>query len=151
MNDLERIQHVMRDIGPMDDDILAVVQTADDRWAVRFDDVDVDIELDTENERLMLSTTIGPAPAKRLETVYATLLTYSMLWRETGGIRMAMTNHGGDVLQMIELATSRLTPALLTIVAGNLCARTRIWRAFFITGVLPDIPADFTHEIMIRV
>lgn len=131
MKSVDDVNAVMADAGPLDDAIVSVARTADDRWVVQFDAVDVHVEYDEATGRVMLSAVIGLVPPLRTAAVYEALLSYSSLWRETGGVHMALNGPGGDVMQMVDLPASELRPDILVTVAVNLAERTLIWRGFF--------------------
>jgi hypothetical protein len=133
MDDKAFVRLTMQEVGPRDDRILQVLQTGDESWAVRFEEVDVLIELDPETRRLMFSCELGLVPEERREEVYQLLLTYSLLWRETGGLRMAL-DADNQAIQLVDLHCSSLTTELLAIVLHNLEERTLLWREFIAGG-----------------
>ena len=130
MTDQERVARLMTEVGPLDDDIVEVAQTSDDSWAIRFEDVDIEVERDPLGGRLVLSAEIAVPRREDRVTVYEALLSYSMLWRETGGLRMALAEPGGAAVQLVDVSIADLTPKLLATVAANLAERTLVWRAF---------------------
>lgn len=120
----------MREIGPRDDGILEILQTGDESWAMRFQDVDIEVELEPEFRRLMLSTEIGAPNDDQRAPFYEAMLLYNLLWRDTGGVRMGLAEAGGPVLQMIDLHCSSITTDMLVAVVRNLNDRTLLWRDF---------------------
>jgi hypothetical protein len=134
MDDLERIDLIMQEIGPRDDGIDQVLRLDEEIWAVRFADVDIEAEFDAPSRRLMLSADIGAPPADLQAHMYEAALTYSMLWRDTGGVRMAISESGGPITHMADLHCSDLTAATMAIVLRNFNDRTLIWRKY-IEGV----------------
>lgn len=121
---------LMSEVGPLDDAILACIKTPDGAYAIRFEEVDVLVERDDDRDRIALSVEIGaPRPSRALE-VYETLLSYNMLWRETGGVRMALTGRKGSVVQFVDLTGGEINPRSIVTVAANLASLTEIWRAF---------------------
>lgn len=126
---LGEIDLILQEAGPREDGILGVLRIADDRWTIRFEEVDVEVECNSETGRVLFAAVIGPPPPSRARAVYEALLSYTMLWRETGGVRMGLNGPAGEAVQMVELAADELDPALAAVVAGNLAARTLVWRA----------------------
>lgn len=124
------ISIIMTEVGPLDENILAVLRTGDESWAIRFEAVDVEAEFDPAGGRLMLSTTVGVPPPPRAATVYETLLTYSTAWRETGGVRMGLSRPGGELVQMADIVAADITPALVVTMAVNLAERSLYWRGY---------------------
>jgi hypothetical protein len=145
MTDMRNIRETMLELGQLDESVLEILQISDDCFAVRYEDVDVELEFDATSGRILLSTEIAtPEPEKRLE-IYETLLNYSLLWQETGGVRMALAGHGGPAIQMVDLDTAGLQPNLLRTVLANLVDRTIIWRAFFASDGEAEVPFDALH------
>jgi hypothetical protein len=152
MSDHELVRLVMQEVGPRDDEILEVLQTGDQSWAARFADVDIELELEPETRRLMLSAEIGAPPEETRASIYETMLLYNLLGSDTGGVHMALSEAGGAVVQMVDLHCSALTTELLVTVLHNLNERTLIWREFFAGGaeqgetVAP--PPPFEHPMI---
>jgi hypothetical protein len=145
MTDMRDIQETMVDVGKLDESVLEILQISDDCLVARYEDVDVEVEFDAASGRILLSTEIAtPTPDKRLE-IYETLLNYSLLWQETGGVRMALAGRGGPAIQMVDLETAGLRPDLLRTVLANLVDRTIIWRAFFASDGVAEVPLDALH------
>jgi len=128
--DVIEFDRLMSEVGPLDDMILACIKTPDGAYAVRFEDVDVLVERDGDRDRIALSVEIGAPPPSRALEVYETLLSYNLLWRETGGVRMALTGRKGSVVQFVDLTGSEINPRSIATVAANLASLTEIWRAF---------------------
>ncbi len=129
MEDTE-FDRLMGAVGPQDDAILAVVKTPDGAYAIRFEEIDVLVERDMDRDRIALSIELGvPRPTNAL-SVYETLLSYNMLWRETGGVRMALTGKGGAVVQFVDLTGAEINAVGIATVASNLASLSNIWLAF---------------------
>jgi Tir chaperone protein (CesT) family len=150
MDDRDFIRSIMQEVGPRDDGILQVLQTSDNFWVVRFEEVDVELELDPEMRRLTLSAEIGVVTEEKRAKLYETLLLYNLLWRETGGLRMALAEPGGSVIQCVDMHCSALTTELLAIVLHNLDERTLLWREFFEGGDAPEPVIDAPEYSMIQ-
>jgi hypothetical protein len=151
MKDLEKITLVMAEVGPLDEEIYEVLRLKEDFWAVRFAEVDVEVEFEAASGRLVLSAEIGAAPAERQAEIYETLLMYNLLWRETGGVRMALSEPDGGVIQSVDLLLSIVDANLLAIVLHNLNERTTMWREFFAGGVAPDASPTYPEHPMMQV
>ena len=151
MEDLEQIALVMQEVGPRDDGIEQVLRLDEQTWAVRFSDVDIEAEFDPPMQRLMLSADIGRPPPELQTRMYEVALTYSMLWRDTGGVRMAMSEAGGPLTHMVDLAAPALTTATMAVVLRNFNDRTLIWRQY-IEGTQDAPPApEALDPTLIRV
>src|SRR6476620_506257 len=102
MVETAKIQQLMEELGPASDDVAGVAQSAENFWAVDYDEAGVvTLELDAEGGKLLLSTDLGqPDDERRLE-VYTACLTFNYLWSETGGVAMALAD--GELIQMYAL------------------------------------------------
>lgn len=149
--DSAALDRLISEAGSHEEGILAAIRTADGAYAIRFKDADVVAEWDEARQRLVLSSEIGTPPSARATHIYETLLSYNLLWRETGGVRMALTGPKGVALQLVELAGPEIEGRTVALVAANLAERTIIWRAFFESeGGDMAAPAPPSSSDMIR-
>ncbi len=86
----------------------------------------------------------------RIAEVYEAMLSYNLLWRATGGLRMALTGRGGTIVQLVDLAGDEINARQIATIAVNMADLTRIWRAYLETGggdvSLPE-PFDLSTAI----
>lgn len=131
MTTLEQVQRLIDELGPAHGDIAAVVQNGEAEWAVVFDENEIlSLEYDAEQSKLSLSISLGaPAVEKRLE-VYQTLLCYSFLRQETGGVAMALAGPEGEAFQMFDLNAHDLSLDRLSTVVDGFMEKARVWRAY---------------------
>ena len=124
----DELNRVLAEVGPLDDAILEVVGTDPDTWLVRFETVDVELEYDGPGGRLVFTVAIGtPSEANRLR-IYEALLLYNVIWRDTGGLRMALSGPGAGALQIADLADADIDPRRIVLVAVNMAERALLWR-----------------------
>ena len=81
--------------------------------------------------RLLLQAEIGPAPEEQRTKLHAAMLSVSFLWRESGGLHMALAGSEGSAVLMADLAGDELTSQTLATVAGNMAERVLVWRGIF--------------------
>lgn len=130
---LDNIRSVIAAAAPLDPDVDGVLERADGDWVVRYPDLDVEMEFDADTQRFALSANLDTVdPELRLE-VYTTLLSYSLLWRDTGGIGMALDASGTVVQQMI-LFAPEVTADLLGTVLPNFVVKARLLRTYIGNG-----------------
>jgi hypothetical protein len=139
MDDREKLSLMMEEAGPRDDHIELILRTSEDAWTVCFLDVDVEVELDPLQSRVLLSAGVGVPPEDARTHVYEAVMMYSRLWRETGGVHMALEEPGGRIVQMVALDCASLSVGTMSIVLHNLAQRTLIWRGF-VEGRDQDAP-----------
>ncbi len=138
----DHLSAMLLDLGEVVPDISAVLKTGDTSWAVGFKDgQSFEIDLDASNARVYLATPLGTPPAALTEDVHASLLTYNMLARETGGVRMATAARGGEVYMMLDLFLPEVSEELLARLLTNMARTAAQWRRFVATGSLTEAGA----------
>lgn len=154
MTVLEEVQRTIEALGPDNDAIAAIAQNGPAQWAVAFDeDTIITLDFVAEQKKLVLTIDLGrPEPGKRL-AIYETLLSYNVLWPETGGVKMGVGGSGGEVVQMFELNAVDLDRERLQTVLEGFALKAQMWRRFVADGPAEDgAPGvDSPPEFMIRV
>jgi hypothetical protein len=145
----EQIGSIIESLGPRNHDIEEVVELRENEFVVRYNDLEVTLEFESETDRLVLSAEIGEAPPDKRLAVYTTLLNYSLLWRDTGGVHMALTADGAAV-QLLTLFGSEVTLDLLDTVLRNFAVKARLMHAYVRTGG-GETPADMLMPHALRV
>jgi hypothetical protein len=152
MTDFSQAHDLMVQVGDMLD-LPQVTEFAERQsWLlVTKDNVAVSVELDGDNGRLVLAANAG-APSRERPADLETLLVHNMAWRETGGLRFALEQPGGEALLMFDVALSGLDASRLQALVGDLAAKAAVWRSYLTrsdTGAAP--PPPDVLETMIRV
>jgi hypothetical protein len=148
---LERIQAMMEEIGPAMAEIEAVIQSEEKNWAIQFEDQSIIMLEWTERpDRIVLSSMLGiPSETMQL-SVYEALLCYNLLWKDTGGVKMALAGPGGDLMLLYELYVDQLMLNDLQIVISNFSSISQVW-SVYVTGESQDLvgnvpgPMDMLH------
>ena len=154
MTDRDQISTTLTETGVRDETIAQVLATEDGDWLVLYDDVELLIELDEEFDRLVVTAVIGPIVHEDRAGVLEALLVTTAMWRTTRGLRMALSEPGGDVLQIFELPCAKADAATLVTLFANLAQTTRTWRGFLATQAMPPAQATATQQpsdMMIRI
>jgi len=136
MANMEQMHDLMIEIGPLME--LAEVVEFDNgaAWSLAIDDdVAVLAEYDPEQGRLHLTGEVGAPPAERRTATYETLLLFNGHWQETGGVRMALDEPGGLVLQVVDITADGLNAAALQMIVGNFVEKLLVWRTVIDAGV----------------
>ncbi|MDO8298162.1 type III secretion system chaperone [Lacisediminimonas sp.] len=147
---LELAQLLMQELGPQTPEIDAVMQQDDTNWVLMLEDESaVAIEWTGNPSRLVLSANLGhPSEGSQL-SVYETLLSYNLLWQDTGGVRMAIDGPQGEVMLIYDLFDDHLTVAELQTVVLNLTSIASIWRDYVKkdsnASSLPPIGSESVH------
>lgn len=149
--EIEDIDRVMAEVGRFEDEVLACGRTPEGDYVIRFEEADVVAEWDRDRRRLVLSSEIGRPPRSRTARIHEALLSFNLLWRDTGGLFMALAGRGGEVIQLFELFEPEIDARRIATVAANLESRRRLWRAYFDSeeaDVVPQRP--LASDEMIR-
>lgn len=120
----ETLSKIIAAVGPAVPELSSILKRGEDEWLFSFVDLDVSLEYDPEMDRIMLSGDSDPLPQANREAVLTTLLTYSFLWRDTGGLYLALRSTDKPVL-MLPLSGSEVDTELLTIVLPNFANKIR--------------------------
>ena len=148
---LERMQIMMEEIGPAMPEVEAVIQSEEKNWAIQFEDQSiVMLEWAESPDRVVLTAMLGiPSETMQL-SVYETLLCYNLLWKDTGGVKMALSGPGGELVLLYELFATNLNRNELQTVLINFVSIAQVW-SVYVTGEgdqsangLPS-PTDMLH------
>ncbi len=138
----DHLSTMLIDLGEVMPDVTAVLKSGDTSWVVGFrDGQSFEIDLDAANGRVYLATTLGTPPPAIAEDIHASLLTYNMLARETGGVRMATAAPGGEVYMMLDVFLPEASEELLARLLTNMSRTASHWRRFVATGTLAEAGA----------
>lgn len=148
---LERFQIMMEEIGPSMVEIEAVIQSEECNWAIQFDDEKIiTLEWADKPDRIVLSSALGmPSQAMQL-SVYETLLCYNLLWKDTGGVKMALAGPDGELILLYEMFAVGLNINELQTILINFINISSAWSIFVNdegienTNIQPD-PMDMLH------
>lgn len=131
---LQRMQIMMEEIGPVMPSIEAVIQSEEKNWAIQFDDQTiVMLEWAEKPDRVVLTAMLGTPSESMQLSVYETLLCYNLLWKDTGGVKMALSGPGGELILLYELFSTDLTLNELQTVLTNFVSIAQVW-SVYVTG-----------------
>ena len=131
---LQRVQIMMEEVGPAMPEIEAVIQSEEKNWAIQFEDQSITtLEWADKPDRIVLSAMLGiPSESMQL-SVYETLLCYNLLWKDTGGVKMALAGPSGELMLLSELFVAELNLSELQIVLANFISIAQVWTVY-VTG-----------------
>ena len=128
MSSFEHVQGLMSEIGPILE-LRGIVEVVDgDRWVLDLDgEHAIVVEYRPADDRLFFTAKVGiPAPEAR-SVCYELLLAYNAMWRETGGIRMAVNGEDGAVLQIADMAAGDIDASGLGVILENFIGKLVEW------------------------
>jgi hypothetical protein len=148
---LERMQIMMEEIGPTMPEIEAVIQSEEKNWAIQFEDQSIVMLEWAENpDRVVLTAILGTPSESMQLSVYETLLCYNLLWKDTGGVKMALSGPSGELVLLYELFAASLNRNELQTVLINFVSIAQVWSVYVTgegeesAGQLPN-PTDMLH------
>lgn len=104
MSNLEYVQKLMGELGPLVDEIGLIQQLGDDLWLVVFnDETSVQMECDETGNKIVFSMNVGKVEGERRQEIYESLLAYNLLYHDTAGMRMALDGSEGNVVLLLDL------------------------------------------------
>ena len=128
---LERVQIMMEEIGPSMPEIEAVIQSEEKNWAIQFDDQSiVMLEWAEKPDRIVLSSMLGSPSEDMQLSVYETLLCYNLLWKDTGGVKMALAGPGGELILLYELHASDVMLNDMQTILSNFVSIAQVWSVY---------------------
>lgn len=111
---------LMSEIGPLLD-LVGVVESDDGQaWMLIVDDQDaLSVDLDDARGRLVIAAEVGTPGETGRARLCELLLAYNAQWEISGGVRMALDEPGGRVLQLLDLAAEGLDASQLAEVLAR--------------------------------
>lgn len=113
---INEVNSILIQAGPLNDEIEAVSRVGDNAWEIEFESLILALEYDAEQGRLVFEGDIGSVPEQRRAEIQEAMLNYNALWRETGGLRLAV-------------AGESITSGLVAEVAATFAERVLLWQA----------------------
>jgi Tir chaperone protein (CesT) family len=125
----EHVQRLMRAIGPQLDLLEVTEFEGLGTWTLVLDeDTVLFAQLDEPGRRIVLSADVArPAEEGRLR-VYELLLRYNNRWPETGGVRMALEEAAGTVVQLFDVPIADLDLSRLQGIVAGFADTLNAWR-----------------------
>lgn len=139
MIDKERMSLILTEAAQrLDVDGLLAIDERD-AWFIAFnEDTEIDVELDASGHRVTFQCALGRPDDARRDHLCRTLLQYNYLWRETGGMRMALDGADGNVVQIFDMPSESVDAESVQNVLGNFAQAASAWHEVLSSG--GDIP-----------
>lgn len=147
---LDQAQMLLQELGPQTPEIDAILQEDEKSWLLVFgDEQTIYVEWANNPDRLVLTTGLGKPLAGSELQVYETLLSYNLLWPDTGGVRMAIDGPNGEIMLIYDLFDDQLSLTELQTVVLNISSIASIWRDYVKKdssgSSLPPISSETVH------
>lgn len=108
------------------------------------------VEWTDDPGRLVLSSVLGRPTIEQRMAVFETLLSYNLLWEETGGARMAINGAEGKAVLIYDLHADNLSYVLLGTVLTNFSQLAQMWGDYVQHAAPVAIPAAMSSEMLYR-
>jgi len=108
--------------------VLGILQRPKGEWLVRFEDLDVVLELDEKTRRMMVSVELSTLSEMSAAAMLTHLLQYSFLWRETGCVYASLNDELRPVL-MVPLFQDELSTDFLANIIAHMVEKARAFTA----------------------
>lgn len=130
MTDLEQFALTLAEVGPQFDDVEQIDVVSEDTWAVYFsDDSAVEVHFDTVGNALSFTMPVGAVPSDDRESLFATMLSYNFLKRESGGFHLAIDGEDGDVWLLLDVHHTEINSDTLIALLATVVETGNAWRA----------------------
>jgi hypothetical protein len=144
-DDADLLSAILADVARLSPAVDLVARTGQGSWTVQFGDIEIEIVFSPDDFSLMLFAEIGGAnPERRLE-IYEAALMCNLLWRETGGIRVAL-NGERELVLMLGFSADGLAAGPFAAAMQQFAEKAQAFRA--LVSVVPSTgsPTDAPHE-----
>jgi len=119
-----------------------VTRHSETEWFVLLEDGSrIDMELDKQVPRLVLSADIGSIPRENRDVFMEQLLAYNYLWNVHGGLYLALDGVRKQIVLMLPLPLQEVTVPFLTNVLANFHGSIQVWR-----GAVMSFPENGEHD-----
>jgi hypothetical protein len=150
MDFIETLDGLLAACAPNVEGLELVYKSADGTWTAAFsDDTIATIHADLDRNRLTVVMTVAPLTDANREPIMHGLLTYAMMWKETGGVRMGLG--GNQVFILADLVLADVSEQSAAVLLANLHAKARIWAGFVAKGTMTADTGDMDPMTMIRI
>jgi hypothetical protein len=134
-------------VAPLSNEIVAIDQADDGSWALGFDNETVVLMEWAQNPcRIILSAPLGSPPQDRQAEVYEIALSFTALWRDSGGAKLAKGGDQGELLLIRELHSETGGGWDLLPVLEHFSHVAKWWHDYVFGAAPPRFDAPFGVE-----
>ena len=137
---LETLISLLDELGPTMEKLVLIEQATTNSWLIVLDDFEsaLSLRLDAETNRVTLSCELGRPQEETRLRIYEALLTYNGLAELHGGIRMALREPGGVVIQEFDIQLERLDLNLLRQILEDFSNKAAAWEQIIESADTPE-------------
>lgn len=143
MASTEQINALMTEIGPLLEIQEVMGFESQNAWTLELDDqTTLFADHEPDQNRLVISGEVAKPHPGRKAALHELLLQYNYQWKMTGGVRMALEEPDGAVVQICDISTTGLDASQLASTIQVFTEVLRTWR-----DMLVREPADAEPEM----
>jgi hypothetical protein len=138
---IERLNQLLDELGPSTEEVVLIEQVAPQAWllAVGEGDSAIAVRLDEALGMVTLSRELGRPQEATRERIYEALLTYNGLAALHGGVRMALREAEGPVLQEFDVPLRGLELATLRRIVQDFMLKSSAWEEIIESAEPPEL------------
>lgn len=126
---VERVEQLMKEVGPLADLLIVDAYPAQQMWHIAVDeDTEVFIELAASRRVLVVMAPVGKPEGGDLKTLYELLLRYAHAWSESNGLRLSLDEPSGRIWLSFDCAAEEISAAELGDLLTAFAAKLHGWR-----------------------
>jgi hypothetical protein len=142
------ISDMLAELGAALPQIQSVLATSELTWIVSFSDsIAIEVDVIEAEDRIGFEVALDAVLDKNRTTVLDTLMTYNLMWRETGGVRFGLAGESGRVHMIAEGFLPELSAQMLAGILVSLAEKAQE----FTEGTQLQEDLSSSTEFMIRV
>jgi formate hydrogenlyase subunit 4 len=139
---------MLAELGAALPQIQSVLATSELTWIVSFSDsIAIEVDVIEAEDRIGFEVALDAVLDKNRTTVLDTLMTYNLMWRETGGVRFGLAGESGRVHMIAEGFLPELSAQMLAGILVSLAEKAQE----FTEGTQLQEDLSSSTEFMIRV
>ncbi len=148
----QQIHHCLVQLGELNDNIASIDESEDgNEWEIEMENgAIIEVEFDTERQRLILCTELADPPAEHRLHVLEMLMCYNLLWQEELPTRMALAGPGEAPIMTAEIAAEDfISEEYLSWAINEFSMQLDHWQDQATTGTLaaaPSIQSTIAHS-----
>jgi hypothetical protein len=142
------ISDMLAELGAALPQIQSVLATSELTWIVSFSDsIAIEVDVIEAEDRIGFEVALDAVLDKNRTTVLDTLMTYNLMWRETGGVRFGLAGESGRVHMIAEGFLPELSAQMLAGILVSLAEKAQE----FTEGTQLQEDLSSSTEFVIRV
>jgi hypothetical protein len=143
---------MLAELGAALPQIQSVLATSELTWIVSFSDsIAIEVDVIEAEDRIGFEVALDAVLDKNRTTVLDTLMTYNLMWRETGGVRFGLAGESGRVHMIAEGFLPELSAQMLAGILVSLAEKAQEFTDFIRSGTQLQEDLSSSTEFMIRV